>query len=612
MFSKILIIQPDQALALRLDHLLFDHGHASLRVRSAEEAKAVIEAEGRPLLIVTELSLPGMDGFEFLIWLRLRHKADDCPVVVVSAFGNLMNDASGKRYELGLNAVVSAKASALQLADIFEDALRQARQRREHYMQEAFKPPAALVAEAKSRESARLAKIASLHLDRQLPESDALKKWVSEAARAFDFPVALVSLVLEDRQWFQAQHGLTGKLLEERGTPRDWSFCRHVVEAETPSVLIVPDAKKHPSFKDNPLVKDGLVGSYVGAPIQTSDGHVLGSFCLIDLKPRQLKAEDVDLLRHLARRVAGEIELNRQVHSLKRDISDQWNLAMRREDQLAILREALMQLPMGVMLHDSNGKILLANSLLGTYTGMGPEMMGRGLGEFEAGLISLFDDPAEGFDRLKSESEGPYSAQETFETQRPERRVLRWSAHPLAVDDDWYQLSTFEDITAATEQATLREKLTLLDPLTGLLNRRGAEEEGLREAERGRRKKRPYAVAIFEIENLAAINHDQGHTQGDEALRLLAEALRFSLRLMDRPARWTGDQFLAILPETNEADACRAVERVLGALGQKAKGKALVVNVGVACADADPTFSTAVKMAMNRLRDTGERKDMVL
>src|SRR6202012_494330 len=108
---------------------------------------------------------------------------------------------------------------------------------------------------------------------------------------AFEVPVALVSLVLEEKQWFKAHFGLGGKLLEERGTPRDWAFCKHVVASEEP--LIVHDAKVHPMFATNPLVLDGSVRGYAGAPLLTADGYALGTVCLIDSEPLALSAEEL-------------------------------------------------------------------------------------------------------------------------------------------------------------------------------------------------------------------------------------------------------------------------------------------------------------------------------
>ena len=104
------------------------------------------------------------------------------------------------------------------------------------------------------------------------PPDETLQRLVEDTARAFDVPIALVSLILEDRQWFKAYFGLEGDAAAARGTPREISFCRHVVEGDMCQPLVVPDAAVHPFFATNPLVMSGLVRSYAGAPLVTPAG----------------------------------------------------------------------------------------------------------------------------------------------------------------------------------------------------------------------------------------------------------------------------------------------------------------------------------------------------
>jgi GAF domain-containing protein len=109
------------------------------------------------------------------------------------------------------------------------------------------------------------------------PELDAI---VAEAAAAFAVPIALVSLVDRDIQWFPARVGLP---LES--TPRSISFCGHAINHDGP--FIVPDATADERFAGNPLVieADGI-RFYAGAPLTTRDGFRIGTLCLIDRKPR--------------------------------------------------------------------------------------------------------------------------------------------------------------------------------------------------------------------------------------------------------------------------------------------------------------------------------------
>src|SRR4028118_1165164 len=104
------------------------------------------------------------------------------------------------------------------------------------------------------------------------------------AAKVLRTPVALVSLVDADRQFFKSCVGLPQPWASARQTPLSRSFCQHVVSAADP--LVIADAREHPLVRDNLAVADLGVVAYAGFPLVTGDGHVLGSFCAIDTKPR--------------------------------------------------------------------------------------------------------------------------------------------------------------------------------------------------------------------------------------------------------------------------------------------------------------------------------------
>ena len=114
------------------------------------------------------------------------------------------------------------------------------------------------------------------------------------AARMFDVPIALVSLIDEDRQWFKSATGL-----DAAETHRDISFCGHAILGD--EIFNIPDATQDERFADNPLVTmDPSIRLYVGCPLKAHDGAKLGTLCLIDQKPRELSKEDLQALRDLA------------------------------------------------------------------------------------------------------------------------------------------------------------------------------------------------------------------------------------------------------------------------------------------------------------------------
>ena len=150
-------------------------------------------------------------------------------------------------------------------------------------------------------EAARLAALRSLGLLDTEPD-ERFDRITRMAQRILDVPIALVSLVDADRQWFKSRQGL-----DRPETSRSVAFCAHAIAQH--DVMVVEDATADPRFADNPLVTgDPEVRFYAGAPISGPDGHVLGTLCVMDRRPRTLDARDRQTLEDLAEMVQDEIE----------------------------------------------------------------------------------------------------------------------------------------------------------------------------------------------------------------------------------------------------------------------------------------------------------------
>ena len=125
------------------------------------------------------------------------------------------------------------------------------------------------------------------------------------AASICDTPIALISLIDRDRQWFKSSVGI-----DTKETPRDISFCAHIVADN--AILNVPDVTQDPRFTDNPLVvNDPNIRSYIGVPLTTSDNFILGSLCVIDRQPRDLTPLQIQQLESISRLVISQLELRR-------------------------------------------------------------------------------------------------------------------------------------------------------------------------------------------------------------------------------------------------------------------------------------------------------------
>lgn len=118
-------------------------------------------------------------------------------------------------------------------------------------------------------------------------------------------PVALISLVDSDRQWFKSSDGLSEPWASQRETPLSHSFCQHVVESGEP--FVVDEARAHPLVKNNLAISEIGVEAYLGMPLILPGGAVIGSLCAIDSKPRNWSSDDRMLLRELARCVMAEV-----------------------------------------------------------------------------------------------------------------------------------------------------------------------------------------------------------------------------------------------------------------------------------------------------------------
>ena len=259
-----------------------------LALHVAEDTEAVLRiVRSRcPSLVVLERELKGSDALEVCRAIRREDSAcaRDVPIVIVTE----TEDAIDRR------AAMEAGATDL-LVKPFSGNYARTRMRAWLLRQACRWERAPIPAD----EGTRLNALRGLCILDTGPD-ERFDSYTRIASSLFDVPIALVSLVDSDRQWFKSRQGL-----EVTETPREMAFCAHAILHD--SVFVVNDAIQDPRFADNPLVTgEPHVRFYAGVPLKLADGNRVGTLCLIDHRPREIDAAKLVLLRDLGKMLQNE------------------------------------------------------------------------------------------------------------------------------------------------------------------------------------------------------------------------------------------------------------------------------------------------------------------
>ena len=173
------------------------------------------------------------------------------------------------------------------------------------YKMSAAITDAMLPAPMPPNEEERLAELDGLNLLDTPAEAD-FDQVTERLTKLFKVPIALVTLIDKDRQWFKSQAGLPADLAEARSTSRDVSLCGHVIAKD--EILIVRDLARDPRFANNPFVKEHGLRFYAGVPLRGPNGFPIGSLCILDTKPREMTRQEQELLKMIAGDVMEQIK----------------------------------------------------------------------------------------------------------------------------------------------------------------------------------------------------------------------------------------------------------------------------------------------------------------
>jgi diguanylate cyclase (GGDEF)-like protein/PAS domain S-box-containing protein len=392
-------------------------------------------------------------------------------------------------------------------------------------------------------EAARLAALRALDvLDTPAEaEFDAL---VQAASTVCGTPISLVSLVDEGRQWFKANHGLA----EATETPRNMAFCAHAILDD--DLFVVHDATADERFADNPLVTGAPdIRFYAGAPVRLSDGHRVGTLCVIDRHPRQLDATQREVLISLSKAVARALEGRRAALQLRVAIDEL-------EGRHQMLDATLRSIEDAVLATDAAGCIHWANPAAERLLGRSAQGL-RGRPLRRAVALRSSSDRRDILAVLSNAVDGQSAAlpaDAVLHTADGQEIAVEGVASALrtggSVSGAVLVLRDVSDKRRANAEVSFRASH---DALTGLVNR-GEFEHRLQDM---LARRDCGALMFIDLDHFKVVNDRCGHAAGDKVLREVAGILRKAVRETDTVARLGGDEFAVLLSHCSMASAQR-------------------------------------------------------
>lgn len=470
-----------------------------------------------------------------------------------------------------------------------------------------------------ANEVARLRVLRALNV-LDTPAEERFDRITRIAQRVFEVPIALVSLVDTDRQWFKSCQGL-----DIQETSRSISFCAHTILKAEP--LIITDTLQDPRFQDNPLVTQAPnIRFYAGVPLTVLNGIRLGTLCVLDQTPRAFGARDQRILQDLAAIVEQEI-LSNQV-TLANELK-------RRNDELKLLSKVSYFLQAALTLEEAYAAVVSlieflfpgcsGSIFLASKSGNRVER-GVAWGEAFRSVAEFHPNECWGLRRGNSHWVEPpllglrcrhiSAIAPTVTTlcvpmmaQGQTLGLFFLSAEtPEALSDNKQQLAitVAEQVALAITNLNLRRTLkdqSIRDPLTGLFNRRYLEETLTREIARARRNQLTIGIVMADVDHFKHFNDTYGHEAGDQILETLGQLLIDNVRGSDTVCRYGGEELTLVLPESSLQETCAKAEEIrlmISEFSFKSQGQTisdLTVSFGVASFPEHGSTSSALIQA---------------
>lgn len=443
-------------------------------------------------------------------------------------------------------------------------------------------------------EPSRLATLAQYGL-LDTEEDEGFDRLARLAARLFDVPIVLISLIGSAHQHFKSHVGV-----EMCETSRDVSFCAHAIMGD--DIFLVPDAHQDSRFMSNPLVTGSpFIRFYAGKPLVAPDGSKIGTVCLIDHKARaHFSDRDRENLTDVAALVMDRMESFRR--NRVKDASQ------------ARFENIAETSPDAIICVDSGGRVTFWNAAAARLFGYtSEEMLHRHTSTLVPESIrGVYD--AE-LNRLRH-GENLALADTTVELAGTRKDGSEFPAE--------YSLSTWTENGAISVGAIIRDitdrkrdeqrlfQLASMDALTGLPNR-AAFREGL---ERIVEDGTPATVALIDLDGFKEVNDTLGHAAGDAVLAEVAGRIRRACENAIMVARLGGDEFVALLPGTDAAGAQERgrslVEAVTGLYEFAGQRMRIATSVGLARHPAHGAVAEqllgSADLALYEAKDAGKER----
>ncbi|HTN93015.1 MAG TPA: EAL domain-containing protein [Gallionella sp.] len=421
-------------------------------------------------------------------------------------------------------------------------------------------------------EAQRLEALRGYHILDTLPEQD-FDDLTFLAQQICQTPIALISLVDENRQWFKSKVGVS-----HSETSLEFAFCPYAI-LDPDKMLIVQDAQKDPRFAESPRVTGGpKIRFYAGAPLVTHDGLALGTLCVIDRVPRDLTAEQKTSLHALSRIVITQLEMRRNLDMLrlseKQLESLNSELEQKVEARTADLRiaAAAFDAQESLMITDPDGVILRVNKAFTETTGYTPEeVVGKTPQILKSGHHNqdFYQAMWETLNRT-----GTWRG-EIWDRRKNGEIYPKWLSITSVRGNNGlitHYVGSHIDITERKASEEMIQQLAFYDPLTSLPNRRLLLDRLQQALASSARSGREGALLFIDLDNFKNLNDTLGHDFGDMLLQQVTQRLVSCIREGDTVARQGGDEFVVMLVDLSEqpieaaAQAEAIGEKILTAL----------------------------------------------